>query len=92
MLVGDLQLPTAVDRIGLEVVEGLDLRIPSAVAQVLCSNVPKGVTLNHRMDAVGFFLLLLGGIDTANPYLPLCRTGRDHNPGTHPASFLHQPL
>ena len=64
MLVGNLQLPAAVDRIGLEFVEGFDLRIPGAVAQVLCSNVPKGVALDYRMDAVGFFLLLLGGIDS----------------------------
>jgi len=44
MLVRDLQLPTAVDRIRFEVVEGLDFRIASAVAQVLGGNIPQGIT------------------------------------------------
>ena len=53
MLVGDLQFPTAVDDIGLEVIEGLDFRVAGAVTQILLCDVPESVTLDHGMDAVG---------------------------------------
>lgn len=33
-LVGDLQLPTAVDDIGLQTVEGLDFRVSAAFAKI----------------------------------------------------------
>ena len=51
-LVGDLQLPTAVDDIGLQTIEGLDFGVSAAFAQIQGGNIPEGITLNHRMDAV----------------------------------------
>ena len=51
-LVGDLQLPTAVDDIGLQTVEGLDFRVSAAFAKIQGGNVPEGISFNHRMDAV----------------------------------------
>ena len=51
-LVRDLQLPTAVDDIGLQTIEGLDFGVSAAFAQIQGGNIPEGITLNHRMDAV----------------------------------------
>ena len=51
-LVGDLQLPTAVNDVGLQTIEGLDFRVSAAFAQIQGGNIPEGITLNYRMDAV----------------------------------------
>ena len=51
-LVGNLQFPTAVDYIGLEIVEGLDFRVAGPVTQVRLCDIPKSVTFDHDMDAI----------------------------------------
>ena len=54
ILVRNFQFPTAVNHIGCQTVEGLDFRVAAAFAEILHGNIPKGITLYHSMDTVGF--------------------------------------
>ena len=51
--VGDLQLLAAVDGVAVKAVEGLDLLVANAAAQVLFGNAPEGIALDHGVNAVG---------------------------------------
>lgn len=51
-LVRDLQLPAAVDDIGGQAVQYLDLRVAGAIAQILLGEIPEGVTLHNGMDTI----------------------------------------
>lgn len=52
-LVGDLQFSTAVDNIiGFQTVQGLNLRVAGAVAQILLGNVSECIALDCKFQAI----------------------------------------
>ena len=51
-LVGDFQFPAAVDDIGGQAVQCLDLRVARAVTQILLGEIPEGITLYNGVDAI----------------------------------------
>ena len=56
LLIRDLQLHAAVDDIAFQTVQVDDFLIAAAVAEILLSDCPEGVTMHHGVDAV-----ILGG-------------------------------
>ena len=57
-LVGDFQFHAAVDDIGGQAVQFLDLHIAATLTEVLDGNIPESITLDHGM----YPITRLGGI------------------------------
>lgn len=57
-LVGDFQFHAAVDDIGGQAVQFLDLHIAATLTEVLDGNIPESITLDHGM----YLITRLGGI------------------------------
>lgn len=52
MLVRNLQLPTTINHIGSQSVQLFNFSLSATFTKVLLGNIPKGITLDHRMDTV----------------------------------------